>query len=224
MPRVLTITGISSDKKLVQITLVDSGIHKYTMLPVTGGVNVATYIDSTLSNPLSYYSNQSFSGTAQNGFVEITAIDNINKTITGTFNLKVYRAADGTERSITEGEFTKIPFTENPALSLATDTFNVKVDGNILISDVISSSTSMVASSDIPFYLILGQSNTGWCPARDMTPQQAATYRITIPNTEIWNPGAGSYSATWQPLKVGTNTRCENYADSTQFGPEASFF
>jgi hypothetical protein len=55
-----------------------------------------------------------------------------------------------------------------------------------------------------------------------MTSQQAALYGGSIPQTDIWNPARGSNSAVMEPLQVGVNTMCENYADLSQFGPEAS--
>ncbi len=77
-------------------------------------------------------------------------------------------------------------------------------------------------SNIIPFYMVLGQSNTGWCPAGSMSTADAAQYGGLIPGTEIWNPGHGAFSAVIEPLNVGLNTMCENYADNSQFGPEAS--
>jgi hypothetical protein len=45
-----------------------------------------------------------------------------------------------------------------------------------------------------------------------------------VPETSIWNPANGGYKATWEPLQAGVNTRCENFADPTAFGAEASLF
>ncbi|TDH26217.1 T9SS type A sorting domain-containing protein [Segetibacter sp. 3557_3] len=88
------------------------------------------------------------------------------------------------------------------------------------------SCVSLVATAQsntiVPFYMVLGQSNTGWCPAGSMTTADAAQYKGLIPQTEIWNPGHGAFSAVIEPLNVGLNTMCENYADNSQFGPEAS--
>jgi hypothetical protein len=76
----------------------------------------------------------------------------------------------------------------------------------------------------VPFYIFIGQSNSGWLGTAGMTPEQKAAYAGPIPETEIWNPANGAYGATWQPLVVGTNTRCENFADPAGFGAEASLF
>lgn len=79
------------------------------------------------------------------------------------------------------------------------------------------------AQTVVPFYIIIGQSNTGWANLSGINPQQAFQFAGPTPNTNMWNPGVAGYSTTWQPMNVGVNTQCENYADPTQFGFEASF-
>jgi hypothetical protein len=76
----------------------------------------------------------------------------------------------------------------------------------------------------LPFYILIGQSNSGWLGAAGLSAEEKAAYGGRIPNTEIWNPANGAYDAKWAPLEVGVNTRCENFADPTAFGPEASLF
>lgn len=74
----------------------------------------------------------------------------------------------------------------------------------------------------VPFYIFIGQSNTGWLSG--MSAEEKALYGGRIPDTEMWNPANGAYDAKWAPLEVGVNTRCENFADPAAFGPEASLF
>jgi hypothetical protein len=76
----------------------------------------------------------------------------------------------------------------------------------------------------VPFTIFIGQSNSGWLGAAGMTDAQKNAYGGFIPETEIWNPANGGYKAKWEPLHVGVNTRCENFADPTAFGAEASLF
>lgn len=76
----------------------------------------------------------------------------------------------------------------------------------------------------VPFTIFIGQSNTGWLGTGGMTDDQKAVYGGVVPETEIWNPANGAFGARWEPLKIGTNTRCENFADPTGFGAEASLF
>jgi len=76
----------------------------------------------------------------------------------------------------------------------------------------------------VPFYVFIGQSNSGWLGTAGLTPEQKAAFGGTLPETLIWNPANGADGARWEPLTVGANTRCENYADPTGFGAEASLF
>jgi Carbohydrate esterase, sialic acid-specific acetylesterase len=76
----------------------------------------------------------------------------------------------------------------------------------------------------VPFYIFIGQSNSGWLGTAGMSAEQKAEYGGVLPETDIWNPANGGYKAKWEPLQAGVNTRCENFADPTAFGPEASLF
>jgi hypothetical protein len=83
---------------------------------------------------------------------------------------------------------------------------------------------AQTAPKAVPFYIFIGQSNSGWLGTAGLTAEQKAAYGGRVPDTEIWNPANGAYEATWAPLEVGVNTRCENFADPTAFGAEASLF
>src|SRR5687768_13373574 len=67
---------------------------------------------------------------------------------------------------------------------------------------------SQAAPKAVPFYIFIGQSNSGWLGTAGLTPEEKAAYVVEVPETEIWNPANGGYGATWEPLKVGVNTRC----------------
>ncbi|TDH25685.1 hypothetical protein EXU57_13375, partial [Segetibacter sp. 3557_3] len=84
--------------------------------------------------------------------------------------------------------------------------------------------TSVSSQTSAPFYIVAGESNAGWTNVSDMTPAEQALYKGIIPQSDIWNPGRGAFSAVLEKLNVGFNTMCENYASLEQFGPEASFF
>jgi hypothetical protein len=83
---------------------------------------------------------------------------------------------------------------------------------------------SQASPAAVPFYIFIGQSNSGWLGVDGLTPEQKAAYGGKVADTEIWNPANGAYQAKWEPLTVGANTRCENFADPTAFGAEASLF
>jgi hypothetical protein len=94
----------------------------------------------------------------------------------------------------------------------------------VMAAAVLSGSAPQAAPQTVPFYIFIGQSNSGWLGIAGMTAEQKAEYGGTVPETEIWNPANGGYKAKWEPLQVGVNTRCENFADPTAFGAEASLF
>jgi hypothetical protein len=127
MTGLINITGYSFDRKIITITMKDSGIHRYVLADVT--INAAALIDSTDPNPFSFTSNQGSYPATAGGEVNLTAIDTAKKTMSGTFAFKVFRDADGKGKSISEGSFTNIPYSTTLPPSSATDSFQVKIDG-----------------------------------------------------------------------------------------------
>lgn len=128
MAGVINITGLGTDRKLLTITLTDSGVHRYILSDNT--MNAAAYVDSSLPNTFAFTTNQGAYPTEAGGEVEITSIDPVNKKISGTFSFKVFRQMDGLQRTITEGSFTNISYQTTLPPSNATDTFQVKIGGN----------------------------------------------------------------------------------------------
>lgn len=145
LPRLLNISGLSNDKKIVTITLVDSGVHKYTFGEAS--MQGAAYFDSTAAYAYT---------TVLDGMVEITSINTVTKTLSGTFRFKASSQTDNTEIDITEGYFTNIPYIEGAILppSIATDTFHVKISDSLFTPYSISGNaiafnhTIMVQGSD----------------------------------------------------------------------------
>ncbi|HEV2832432.1 MAG TPA: DUF6252 family protein, partial [Hanamia sp.] len=89
--------------------------------------NVATYSKDTA---FAYTTNQGNTATESGGTLSITSIDTVNKKMSGTFSIKVYRQLDSKQKNITEGIFTNISYATEPLPpSNASDTFRVKVDG-----------------------------------------------------------------------------------------------
>src|SRR5689334_4876090 len=54
------------------------------------------------------------------------------------------------------------------------------------------------APQRVPFYIFIGQSNSGWLGTAGMTAEQKAAYGGVVPDTDIWNPANGGYKATWE--------------------------
>lgn len=127
MQGMINISGFSTDRKTLTITLTDSGVHRYILSDVT--MNAAAYIDSNDTNPFTLASNQGTYPTTAGGEVNITAIDTAKKIISGTFSFKLYRDMDDKKLNVTEGSFTNLPYTTTLPATPVTDTFRVKIDG-----------------------------------------------------------------------------------------------
>lgn len=146
LPRLINISGLSNDKKIITITIEDSGVHRYHF--GGEGFQGAAYFDSTLS-AYAYT-------TVLIGTVEITAINTVAKTLSGTFSFKASSTTDNSQVNITEGSFTDIPYLEGAILppSAATDTFHVKINDGLFTPYTIAGNalalnhTIMVQGSD----------------------------------------------------------------------------
>jgi hypothetical protein len=123
---VLVLYGSATDKKSMLLRVADSGVHNYSLH--SGSIsNVAVFTDSATS-PNAFASNQ-WAVAGNYGNLNVTSIDTVNKTISGTFNMQVYRQMDSQQRTITEGVFTNISYSTAPPPLSGTDSFRVKVAG-----------------------------------------------------------------------------------------------
>jgi hypothetical protein len=123
---VIVLYGNSSDKKSILIRVADSGVHQYSLHSESIS-NVGAFIDSAVS-PYAFTTNQ-WDAAGNYGNLNITSIDTLRKTMSGTFSLQVFKNLDSTQRIITEGVFTNVVYTSQPPAPSATDTFRVKIDG-----------------------------------------------------------------------------------------------
>lgn len=129
MNGLISLTGRSTDRKYITITLTDSGVHNYTLNNST--LNAAAYIDSSLTNPTALTTNQGVIPGEAGGSVRILSIDTVNKKISGIFSFKVFRQSDSLQRTMTEGSFTNLSYATTLPPASATDTFNVKIAGTL---------------------------------------------------------------------------------------------
>lgn len=123
----ISIGGISNDKRFIAITLTDSGVHRYTLSD--DDLNAAALIDSNESDPINYSTNQGDYPEQAGGEVNVTSIDAGRQTMSGTFSFKVFREQDGKGKTITEGSFTNLHYITELPPTAAADTFRVKIDG-----------------------------------------------------------------------------------------------
>jgi hypothetical protein len=126
---IINISGLSTDGQFVTMTLMDSGVHVYTLNDVV--MNAGAYTPNQSQTTIAYTSNSSNDPALAGGSCTITSIDAVNHKMSGTFSFKVYRQTDNTSKSITEGSFTNITYTTTSGIppAAATDTFRVKMDG-----------------------------------------------------------------------------------------------
>jgi len=132
MVGLINISGLSKDGKSFTITLSDTVARMYILS------NVITTIDSSHAAAL-YDSvvdpNDSWSTVAGDnpsqagGWVNIAKIDKVKKTMSGTFQMKLYKEMDSTTVMITEGVFENLSYAITLPPASATDTFRVKIDG-----------------------------------------------------------------------------------------------
>lgn len=126
----INIAGISTDQKLITITLRDSGVHQYS-IDFNSAAHAVALVDSTLPDKDAFTTNQGSSALQSGGTLTITSIDEVNKTMSGTFSFLVWRLSDGTQRTISEGSFTNISYNTTLPPANASDDFKVKIDGTL---------------------------------------------------------------------------------------------
>lgn len=123
---IINLTGLSSQGKMLTITLTDSGAKTYTLNQAS--LNAAAHVDSTEADRNSYTTNQSNLDSLAGGSVTISQIDTVNKTISGYFSFRVYRLTDDKTKNFTEGVFTNLSYQTSMPPGQASDSFSVKVD------------------------------------------------------------------------------------------------
>jgi hypothetical protein len=123
----ITLYGGGNDQKSMTITVADSGVHSYQFYN-TSLTNVGVYEDSAVSPVAAWSTNQWFLDGSY-GDLNITRIDTVRNTMSGTFGMRVFRSLDGLFREISSGVFTEIPYTGTDPVTPLQDTFVVKKDG-----------------------------------------------------------------------------------------------
>ncbi len=103
---VISIAGKSNDGQIIVFTVKDSGVHVYN-LDMKSLTNFGAYTDA---NSLAFSSNEGYNPGDAGGNLVIILLDRVKRLISGTFNLKVFREDDRTQRIITEGVFNNIPY------------------------------------------------------------------------------------------------------------------
>jgi hypothetical protein len=133
--------GGQSGGKTVQVTVYkDDVVGTYevkglgALTTFTPEAMVAYEASGSLASASIYFDN-----SVAVGSVTITEIDEVDKTVSGTFHSKVKSFTDETTNEITAGSFTKIPYTTE----VTTSTMSAKIDGVQFNSHVVVSARSM---------------------------------------------------------------------------------
>ncbi len=172
MNGIINISGLGIDKKFITITLQDSGVHQYT-LDYTNAANAGAYTDSNSTNVLAFTSNAGLTPGQTGGVVNITSIDETNKTMSGTFSFKARRDVDNAIVTITEGVFTNISYITTLPPTASSDTLTAKVGGVDFVP------TSVNGISAFSMLNLSGSDNTG-----------SRSIGLTLPD----NIGVGTYT------------------------------
>ena len=120
----ISISGTDAHNNALSITLGEELIDSYSLGLKTG--NVGEYTDSSMY--LQEFSTN-HSASQADGKVVVTAIDKVNKTITGNFTMNLYCDSLGLKRKITDGNFKNLPYVTELPPAKATDTFYVQING-----------------------------------------------------------------------------------------------
>ncbi|HRN79441.1 MAG TPA: DUF6252 family protein [Ferruginibacter sp.] len=136
----IELKGRNAAGQQIVLTVRDSGVYQY-QLNSTSNVNFGVYIDSTVAPYEPYSTNQWFTDSLY-GYVNITSIDTVRKTMSGTFKMKVFRTIDSGVKDITEGVFSNISYgppatTPPPAPA---NNFFVRVDGTEFVDNSFTAS------------------------------------------------------------------------------------
>lgn len=200
------LTGESTDGKLLTIMLTDSSVHNYKL--DENSLNIAAYSDSASAISTPWETSASVYDSLAGGTVNITQIDSVNKKITGTFTFKVFRNADTSKVTFTEGSFTRISYADTSASHIpggggnpgnGLDTFTVQTGGAVWGANTLSDTTaqgfialtSIASTKMITLYIPetagVGTLSFGLFPGS--TTAQATYLDLTNQNAYVSNAG-----------------------------------
>jgi hypothetical protein len=101
----LKIYGTSANGQTIIINVAAGEIGEYT-LSINNG-HYAEFIPNMSTGSARYSTLNSENGT---GFVRISSINEETKTVSGTFSFKAYRSTDNSFKTISDGNFSNVPY------------------------------------------------------------------------------------------------------------------
>jgi len=124
MNGIISISGTDPHNNAMALTLDDTIVGSYSLGLKT--VSIGEYTDSSMY--MEEFTTD-HSASVAGGKVVVTAINKVNKTITGTFSMNLYCDSMGSKRKVTEGNFKNLPYVTELPLAKTTDTFSVQIGG-----------------------------------------------------------------------------------------------
>lgn len=200
------LSGVSSDNQQLSIVLDDTVTGVYTLSQ--SSVSTAVFSDNNTSD--AYSSSQGSDTTQSGGTVTVTEIDRVNKTISGTFSFKLYRASDGKQKVFTNGVFNKLSYVDSLPAAAGTDTMNATIAGSAWVAQ------SILASSFSSSITVAGSKSDGSQAVGLVMPQNITTGTYSLNYSGLtyfgtYSPsvstGFASSSGTLQILENNTSTR-----------------
>jgi hypothetical protein len=203
----INLTGISADKRELNITLNDTIPGSYTLNQTSISAAIFGYVDS--SGIYVYSTNQGSDTTQAGGSVTVTEIDPIGKTISGTFSFKVYRDIDGKQLQLTNGVFRKLPYVDTLPVSSGNDTLYATVDGSKWSAQSINamalSNQLLISGSDLS-----GSQSLGLNMPANITPGQYTLNFIQATYFGVYIPGPNIGLASYGDSLKNTLNILEN--------------
>ena len=105
---IIAIYGRSNDQKTFIITLTGTTTGEYQL--DRNSIHAAAWTDSMETSPEAYTTNQGNTPTDAGGKVFVTKIDDVKKTISGTFQFNMYRDLDTGRKTVVDGVFDNLSF------------------------------------------------------------------------------------------------------------------
>jgi hypothetical protein len=200
----ISIYGINSLNQSLSIFLDDTIIGTYQLN--ANSVSIAVYVDGNVLNTNAFTTSQSSDTSQAGGVVKVTAIDHQAGTISGTFQLNVFRSSDGQGKIITQGQFNKIPFGVSPVQGGTADTFYVQIDSSNWVAPSISA-TNMSGQFVVYGSTLDGTKSVGLFMPQTIT---AGTYTLNYSGSTYFGQYNPTDSTTLEAQGNGTLQILEN--------------
>lgn len=126
--------------EIFTIKIADFGIGTFNL---EGTTNIATYI---INDAVSADIWSTFDGASSGGKLVFTSIDEVNNTVSGTFNFKAENLLNGAKKEFAFGRFTNV---SKSVLPVSNDHFSAKVDGQEYIDISLFGSLVSVGSNEL---------------------------------------------------------------------------